>query len=40
MTLAALGLEAGFKSKPAFNAVFKKLVGMTPSEHARRAEVV
>ena len=29
--LYALGLEAGFKSKTAFNANFKKLTGLTPS---------
>jgi AraC-like DNA-binding protein len=34
-TLVAIGLEAGFNSKTAFNSSFKKFVGMTPSEYKK-----
>ena len=35
-TILGLALEAGFNSKATFNAIFKKKVGMTPSEYIRR----
>ena len=34
-TLLALAYEAGFNSKSSFNAIFKKNVGMTPSEYVK-----
>ncbi|MDX5443122.1 MAG: helix-turn-helix domain-containing protein, partial [Hymenobacteraceae bacterium] len=37
LNLAALGLEAGFKSKTAFNTNFKKFTGTTPSIWKRNA---
>jgi len=36
LTLLAIGLEAGFKSKSSFNAVFKRHTGMTPSEYRQQ----
>lgn len=33
LTLLAIGFEAGFNSKTAFNTIFKKCVKMTPSEY-------
>jgi AraC-like DNA-binding protein len=34
-TLLSLAFDAGFSSKPTFNAVFKKHTGRSPSEHRR-----
>jgi AraC-like DNA-binding protein len=31
--LLSIALESGFQSKGAFNAIFKKFTGMTPSEY-------
>ncbi|MCB9350941.1 MAG: helix-turn-helix transcriptional regulator [Lewinellaceae bacterium] len=38
-TILGLALEAGFNSKATFNAIFKKKVGMTPSEYIRRIKM-
>jgi len=35
-TLVAIGLEAGFNSKSAFNTSFKKIAGLTPSEFKKK----
>lgn len=37
-TLVAIGLEAGFNSKTAFNDAFKKFTGMTPSEFKKEKD--
>jgi AraC-like DNA-binding protein len=34
-SLVAIGFEAGFNSKTAFNTVFKKYTGLTPSEYKK-----
>ena len=39
MTLLAIGLDSGFNSKSSFNAVFKKQVGMTPSQFKKQMSV-
>lgn len=36
LSLAGIGLDAGFKSKSAFNINFKKITGFTPTEWKRR----
>lgn len=37
LSLLALAFESGFNSKAAFNAVFKKMTGTTPSDFAKQA---
>ncbi|HUI29410.1 MAG TPA: helix-turn-helix domain-containing protein [Candidatus Acidoferrales bacterium] len=36
LTILALALECGFKSKSAFNKCFKKMTGQTPSEYIKQ----
>lgn len=38
--IIALAFDAGFNSKPAFNSVFKKHTGLTPSEYRQRKKKV
>jgi AraC-like DNA-binding protein len=37
--IMTLALEAGFNSKPAFNLVFKRTTGRTPSQYRRSLEI-
>jgi AraC-like DNA-binding protein len=37
--IMTLALEAGFNSKPAFNLVFKRTTGQTPSQYRKSAEI-
>jgi len=36
MKITTIAFDAGFNSKPAFNAVLKKHTGLTPSEYRDR----
>lgn len=38
LKITAIAFDAGFNSKPAFNAVFKKLTGLTPSQYRKQGE--
>ncbi len=38
LTVLALGMDAGFNSKTAFNTIFKKHTGMTPSQYRREEQ--
>jgi AraC-like DNA-binding protein len=38
LTVLAIGFDSGFNSKSSFNTLFKKAVGMTPSEYRKSAE--
>lgn len=40
LTFLALGLQAGFNSKPTFNAVFKKMTGLSPSAWQKNRKLV
>lgn len=37
LSLLAIAFDSGFNSKAAFNAVFKKMTGLTPSDFAKQA---
>ena len=37
LTVLAVGMEAGFRSKSTFNKIFRRFTGMTPSEVRRAA---
>lgn len=37
LTVLAIGFDSGFNSKSSFNTLFKKYVGLTPSEYRKRS---
>lgn len=39
LTLLGIALDVGFNSKSSFNRIFKKLMGITPSEYMKKKEV-
>jgi AraC-like DNA-binding protein len=40
LSILEISIEAGYKSKTAFNAQFSKIVGMSPSEYRGRQKVI
>jgi AraC-like DNA-binding protein len=38
LSMLGIALECGFNSKASFNAVFKKLTGLTPTEYKKQSE--